>query len=266
MEKTRFEILSTELLEEYCKKISDTFLQKYQRLEESELSIDTFSFYTSVSAVFSSKIEGENIELDSYVKHKRFGIEFLPDYTRKIDDLYNAYQFAKTSACNAENISNIQKILTQHILPESRQGKIRTGNMYVTTADGRIEYVAASPFVVQSELEKFYTDLDTLLKMKLSLQEVFFYASMLHLVFVKIHPFDDGNGRSSRLIEKWFLAEKLGEKAWLIQSEKNYYLHHQTYYKNIRLLGLEYEELDYSKALPFLMMLPQSLTLNEETD
>jgi Fic family protein len=263
MKKIRFEIVSTELLEEYCEKISDTFLQKYQQLEESELSVDTFSFYTSVSAVFSSKIEGENIELDSYVKHKRFGIAFLPDYTRKIDDLYNAYQFAKTSACNAENISAIQKMLTKHILPEGRQGRIRTGNMYVTTADGKIEYVAAAPFAVQSELEKLYTDLDTLLKMKLTLQEVFYFASMLHLVFVKIHPFDDGNGRSSRLIEKWFLAKKLGEKAWLIQSEKNYYLNHQTYYKNIRLLGLEYEKLDYSKALPFLMMLPQSLMLND---
>lgn len=265
MEKIKFKLLPTELLEKYCESITDIFLQKYQHLEESELSIDTFSFYTSVSAVFSSKIEGENIELDSYVKHKRFGIEFLPDYTRKIDDLYSAYQFAKTAACNAENISIIQKMLTKHILPEGRQGKIRTGNMYVTTSDGRIEYVATSPFTVQSEIEKFYTDLDILLKMKLTLQEVFFFASILHLVFVKIHPFDDGNGRSSRLIEKWFLAKKLGEKAWLIQSEKNYYLHHQTYYKNIRLLGLEYEELDYSKALPFLMMLPQSLTLNEET-
>lgn len=266
MEKTKFEILPTELLEKYCENITDIFLKRYVKLQESELSIDTFSFYTSVSAVFSSKIEGENIELDSYVKHKRFGIEFLPDYTQKIDDLYNAYQFAKTSICNAQNISIIQKMLTKHILPENRQGKIRTENMYVTSDEGKIEYVAASPHSVKNELEKLYTDLDSLLRMKLTVKEVFFFASMLHLVFVKIHPFDDGNGRSSRLIEKWFLAAKLGEKAWLIQSEKNYYLQHQIYYKNIRMLGLEYELLDYTKALPFLTMLPHSLTLNEETD
>lgn len=266
MEELRFEILSAELLQKYCDSITDTYLNKYRQLIESELSIDTFSFYTSVSAVFSSKIEGEDIELDSYVKHKRFGIEFLPDYTQKIDDLYNAYQFAKKSTCNAENIFVIQKMLTKHILPEGKQGKVRTGNMFVTTTDGRIEYVAASPFAVNTELEKLYRDLNTLLETKLTIQEIFFFASLIHLVFVKIHPFDDGNGRSSRLIEKWFLAEKLGEKAWLIQSEKNYYANHQTYYKNIRLLGLEYEALDYSKALPFLLMLPQSLTINEETE
>ena len=135
--------------------------------------------------------------------------------------------------------------------------------MYVTTNEGKIEYVAASPYIVHAEMNKLYADIEHLLSAHLSMQEVFYYASLLHLVFVKIHPFEDGNGRTGRLIEKWFLAEKLGEKAWLIQSEKNYYSKHQTYYNNIRLLGLEYEELDYPKALRFLMMLPQSLIINE---
>ncbi|HEY5463431.1 MAG TPA: Fic family protein [Hanamia sp.] len=264
MKKNELKILSAGLLEEYCKSINDTYLKKYKELKESQLSIDTFSFYTSVSAVFSSKIEGENIELDSYVKHKRFGIKFLPDYTLKIDDLYNTYQLAKRNKCNRKNIELVHKMLTLHILSEKKLGKIRTGNMYITTEDGRIEYVATSPYTVKSEMEKFYNDLETLLKQKLSLQKVFYYASFLHLVFVKIHPYDDGNGRTARLIEKWFLAEKLGSQTWLIQSEKNYYLNHKTYYKNIRLLGMEYERLDYSKAMPFLRMLPQSLTLNEE--
>ena len=119
------------------------------------------------------KIEGEDIELDSYIKHKAMGMAFKPDY--------------------------------------------------------------------------------------LSIQEVFYYAAFIHLVFVKIHPWDDGNGRSARLLEKWFLAQKLGEKAWFVQSEKMYYQQHQTYYKNIRLVGLEYPELDYNRTLPFLLMLPQSV-------
>jgi Fic family protein len=134
--------------------------------------------------------------------------------------------------------------------------------MYVTTADGKIEYVACSPFEVQQELAKFYADMELLLKTEIGLQQVFYYAALLHLVFVKIHPFDDGNVRMARLLEKWFLAEKLGEKAWLIQSEKNYYRQHQVYYQNIRLLGLEYEQLNYEKALPFLLMLPKAL-INE---
>ena len=97
-------------------------------------------------------------------------------------------------------------------------------------------------------------------KSKLTINEVFFFAAMIHLVFVKIHPWNDGNGRSARLIEKWFLAQKLGDKAWFVQSEKKYYQQHQTYYKNILLLGLEYLDLDYSQALPFLLMLPNSIS------
>lgn len=131
--------------------------------------------------------------------------------------------------------------------------------MYVSTPDGRIEYVAASPFEVEPGMKKFFHDVAILLNAELTIEEVFFYASMIHLVFVKIHPWNDGNGRSARLIEKWFLAEKLGEKAWFVQSEKHYYQQHQTYYKNIRLLGLEYPDLDYKQALPFLLMLPNAV-------
>lgn len=265
MQEVKFEILSADLLEAYCNAVVSGLLTTYKSLTDSELSVNTFSFYTSVAAVYSSKIEGENIELDSYVKHKRFGIEFLPDYTQKTDDLYKAYQFAKSEKLNQENITKAHQILTQHILPKSKQGKIRTSNMYITTADGKIEYVTASSFAVPVELQKFYADMEALIQQQLTLQQVFFFAALLHLVFVKIHPYNDGNGRTSRLIEKWFLAEKLGEKAWLIQSEKNYYLQHSIYYKNIRLLGLEYVFLDFSKALPFLLMLPQSLNKNNNS-
>lgn len=264
MKNIHLNLLSSALLEAYQASVSEAYLKKYEQLEDSALSAGAFSFYTSVSAVYSSKIEGEDIELDSYVKYKRFGVAFQPDYTRKIDDLYNAYQFAKTAPCTPEHILSVHKMLTMHLLPENRQGKIRTGNMYVTTPDGRIEYVAVSPYLVETELNKLFEDLNLLSQAELTVQEVFYFASLLHLAFVKIHPFEDGNGRCSRLLEKWFLAEKLGEKAWLIQSEKNYYLQHQNYYKNIRLLGLEYDALDYTRALPFLQMLPLSLTLHEQ--
>jgi Fic family protein len=33
---------------------------------------------------------------------------------------------------------------------------------------------------------------------------------LIHLRLAQIHPFRDGNGRAARLIEKWFVAEKLG--------------------------------------------------------
>jgi len=56
------------------------------------------------------------------------------------------------------------------------------------------------------------------------------------------------------LLEKWFLIEKIGQKATSVQLEKNYYKHIKDYYANIRKPGLEYEGLDYGKSLDFLLM------------
>ncbi len=254
-------VIPVDLLEEYQQLAGKDLPSLFDKLMDAEISTDTFSFYTSVSAVFSSKIEGEDIELDSYIKHKKFGIEFLPDYTRKIDDLYNAYIFAQNNALNKKNIAKAHQLLSKHIVAKQYQGKIRVHNMYVSTPDGKIEYVAATPYEVEGEMTKFYADVDVLTSTQMSIAEVFFFASLIHLVFAKIHPFNDGNGRTARLLEKWFLAQKLGSKAWFVQSEKNYYQQHQLYYKNLRALGLEYLHLDYSKAMPFLLMLPGALTL-----
>ena len=264
MEPITLQIISTELLGRYCTEVDKDLSTVFDKLHDAEISTDTFSFYTSVASVYSSKIEGEDVELDSYIKHKKFGIEFLPDYTKKIDDLYRAYTFAKSNILNKDNISAAHTLLSKHIVAKHHQGKLRIHNMYVTTPDGNIEYVAATPFAVEGEMEKLYGDIAALLNQELSIPEAFFFASMIHLVFVKIHPWNDGNGRSARLLEKWFLGQKLGYKAWFVPSERNYYKHHQTYYKNIRALGLEYPELDYSKALPFLLMLSQSITGTEK--
>ena len=254
-------LISDILLQQYIENFPSGLAEKFNALHDAEISNDSFSFYTSVASVFSSKIEGEEIELDSYIKHKRFGIEFLPDYTKKIDDLYSGYTFAKTNCLSKNTIAKVHKILAKNIVAKHQQGKHRIHNMYVASDDGKIEYVAISPYELESEMEKFYNEVEELLLKSLTFEEIFYYASMIHLVFVKIHPWNDGNGRSGRLIEKWFLSEKLGANAWFVQSEKNYYKNHQLYYKNLRVLGLEYELLDYSKALPFLEMLPQSLLL-----
>ncbi len=253
--------IKTQLFPLYLSKISKDIKEKFNGLKEAEISTKNFSFYTSVSSVFSSKIEGEEIELDSFIKSKISGAEFQPDYTKKIDDLYNAYIFAQNHSLKKENLLESHQILTKNILQKNQQGVFRTSNMFVLTDDGRIEYVATLPSEVETEMQLFFEELQNLLNEKLSIEETFFYASLLHLVFVKIHPMNDGNGRLGRLIEKWFLAEKLGEKAWFLQSEKTYYQNHKNYYQNLRKLGLEYGNLDYGKSLDFLLMLTKFLEI-----
>lgn len=253
--------ISTSLLPEYLLSVQNKLIG-FENLKDAEVSTANFSFYTSVSSVFSSKIEGEEIDLDSYIKHKNLGIEFQPDYTKKIDDLYKAYTFAKENELNEANLLEAHKILTENILKPNLQGIYRKTNMYVLTDQGQIEYVATSPYELENEMKQFFFELNVSLSANFEIEEIFFYAALIHLIFVKIHPMNDGNGRLARLLEKWFLAEKLGERAWFLQSEKMYYQNHQNYYQNLRKLGLEYEDLNWENSLQFLLMLPKSLENN----
>lgn len=250
----KFKILSDILLNDFKKEINFFPLEKLEQNEKVDLPVDYFQFYKSVSSVYSSKIEGEDIDFDSYFKHKFLKIKFKPDYTRKVDDLCLAYDFIDTNELTLNNVKKAHSILSKSLLPKSQQGLIRNNPMFVLNSDDKIEYVATPPDIVKTEINKLFKDVELLLKEDIDIYEIFYYASFIHLVFVKIHPFQDGNGRIARLIEKWFLLKKIGKKANSIQLEKNYYIKLKDYYSNIKLLGLEYEELDYLKSLEFLLM------------
>lgn len=223
-------------------------------LDKIETPVDYFRFHNSVSSVYSSKIEGEDIDFDSFFKHKFLHVSYKPDYTKRADDLFMAYEFINDNKLNLENLKKAHAILSANFLPDSQQGLVRTNPMFVINSDDRIDYVAAEPNKLHGELQRLFADIEYLLDCELSYEKVLYFGSFIHLVFVKIHPFQDGNGRSARLLEKWFLMQKIGEKATAIQLEKNYYLNLQMYYQNLRILGLEYETLDYSKALNFVLM------------
>lgn len=249
-----FKILTDRLFIDYKSKVRDSPLDKIDNLKKVEVPVDYFEFYKSISSVYSSKIEGEDIDFDSYYKHKFLKVKFKPDYTRKADDLFSAYDFIDDNPLNLKNVRKAHSVLSANLLPKSQQGLIRTNPMFVINSDDQIEYVAASPEIVNQELDKLFHDIEILVANDLDAFEVFYYASLIHLVFVKIHPFQDGNGRTARLIEKWFLIEKIGQKATSVQLEKNYFKHLKEYYSNIKVLGLEYDDLDYNKALDFLLM------------
>ena len=253
------EIVSNDLLVEFKGRIDFDPLEHLTIKSEEQIPFDYFSFYTSVSSVYSSKIEGGNIEADSYIKHKFLNVRYEPDYTKKTDDLFEAYEFSQDKKLNKKNVLKAHEILSQNLLSITQRGILRTNPMFVLNEDDRIEYVACEPGKVKSEWTQLFNDVKKLRKSDLSMIEIFYYASFIHLVFLKIHPLQDGNGRTARLIEKWFLREKIGNKAISIELEKNYYSNQPMYYDNIRAIGLDYEELEYQKGLEFLLMTINSL-------
>lgn len=254
MDFSELEILNIDLLDEFNQKVDFNVAEALEKAQEFDMPVDYFKFYKSISSVYSSKIEGEKIDFDSFFKHKFLNVEYKVDYTQKADDLFEAYEFVEEKKITLENLKQAHSIITRNLLPKSQQGFIRTNPMFVVNDEDRIEYVAADSNILHRELDKLFNDILILTNKELNITEVFYFASLIHLVFVKIHPFQDGNGRTARLLEKWFLFDKLGAKATGIQLEKNYYKYLSDYYKNIKVLGLEYEQLDFKKALNFLLM------------
>lgn len=98
-------------------------------------------------------------------------------------------------------------------------GKYRTGEMQVVSgAMGRekVHYQAPSPEKVPEEMKRFIQwvnteeDIDEVIK-----------AAIVHLWFVSIHPFDDGNGRITRALTDMMLArsENTGKRFYSMSAE-----------------------------------------------
>lgn len=258
---SEFQILSRAHFEDYKKSLQSNFNADYLSIKSKPMDPDSFKVYNSLAVAFSSRIEGEKIETADYLKHKLLEIELSEDLVEKPDDLYEAYIFAQREKLKFDNFFKAHSILSKSLLPQEQQGRMRFGQKVISTEkDGKITYEACQASDVPKEFRKLFEDIDYLLKKDLTTEESFYFASYIHLVFVKIHPFDDGNGRSARLLEKWFLARKLDISVWSINSEKYYHDHLAEYYKNLEDVGFFYDNLDYGKANDFLGMLPKAIS------
>lgn len=255
----KFKILTSDYYDEYANQLKNDWLSAYNALDvKQNFNEKDFEHYVQSSATFSSNIEGNSIDFDTYLKNKTFKIKSKPKEMTEIDDLILAYNFAITNTLNKKNFLDSHKILSNTVLSlKSQKGKLRDQQVGIFSG-GKVEYMAVEPEFVKEEFNKLFDDINMLLKTTLTEKEVFYFASMIHLIFEKIHPFIDGNGRAGRLLEKWFIASKIGINAWSIQSEKYYAQHKAEYYQKIHI-GFNYYVLKMERCIPSLLMLPEAL-------
>ncbi len=218
----------------------------------------TFDYLTKASAVYSSNIEGNSVDLNSFMNYELSKEKFKTGKEiEEIEDLISAYGFAQSNSLNESNLLKCHAIFSKTFLIKSKRGKYRNEQVGVFGKSG-MAYLAVEPELVEREMKFFFTEIKKLLAADLSVAEVFYFAAFIHLRFAHIHPFRDGNGRAARLLEKWVIAEKLGSQFWKIPSEEYYKNNQAKYYETISL-GVNFYELNYSTCVPFLAMLPQCL-------
>lgn len=256
-------LLSDKLLDQYKKHQKYSILKHLNSLHK--MYDETLLFAFTKSSVFSSMIEGSKIDMSNYLFNKE--TKYQNSEMQQIDDLVKGYDFAKGHELNYNNILEVHKIVSSHFnIAPKYKGVIRDREVNIQSLDGKLVYSGCQNESLENELKAFFTEIQTLKNRRtMTYNEAFYYAALGHLIFVDIHPFADGNGRMSRLIEKWILNELIDDSnVWKIPSEINYWLKREKYYRNLNKLGKSYETLDYSKALDFLLMLPSSFGVSKK--
>lgn len=254
-----FQIISDNLLKKFEQQVKASVKKCFHELDLREFTVDDFKNYMIAGAVASSQIEGSTLDLNSFYQSKQNKTN--KKEVKEIENLLTAYQYAKRYSLSQTGLMNCHEILSSTFtnITKNQKGNYRKTMVGIRGWSGLV-YMAVEPQYIKKEMIKLFKDIDQLLNKELTLKETLYYAAYIHFVFAKIHPFADGNGRAARLLEKWFLAEVLGDGVWGIPSEKYYYDNRQDYYNSLNV-GMDYyetmERLD--QVLPFLKLLPKAV-------
>lgn len=253
-----YELCRRQLLPTYIAQYGG-FLGKYIRgrfhaARDENIRLD---FLLDAAAVYSSNIEGNTLNLSNFLNSRMSPRKHRPKEAQEIEDLVSAYAFARGKDLSEKHALRAHGMLSRDFVARSRQGKYRQEPVGVFSERG-LEYMAVEPVYVAQEMRELFGIIEELLEEKHLPAESFFWGSWIHLIIALIHPFSDGNGRTARLCEKWFLGSKLGERGFAVPSEECYWKMRPSYYRALKL-GVNYWEADIGKALSFFTLLPEAL-------
>jgi len=105
-----------------------------------------------------------------------------------------------TNEITLEDIKNIHHLILKGI-NNKNAGAYRIQNVGVVKSDGEI-HSFTEPLKIEEEMNTFIEWLHSQ-----TIQEPILLASLVHLKFVSIHPFIDGNGRAARLLMNLVLLQ-----------------------------------------------------------
>ncbi len=181
-------------LESY-KKLKKKDESKYRRIvSEFEISF----IYHSLS------LEGNPITLPDTIKILKENLIPANLKTTDIDEIknYQEAMFQMLKDTNERKPLSIQSVLDYHRIAMRHQtylaGSIRTISVHIK---GNPDFKTTSPEKIKEELDKLFDRYNEFIKRKnVPLEEILKFAVYFHNEFQHIHPFVDGNSRTTRLI------------------------------------------------------------------
>lgn len=201
-----------------------------------------------VSTYASTSIEGNPLpltEVKKILKSKpayiRESEKEVLNYNQALQDLNKEMEEGRVKL-SIELILKIQKQVTDGLLPAFESGHLRQQPVQVN--DPRTRQVKYLPPDIK-DVESLMSDLIEFVNSSRDKIDPLILAGIFHKQMVLIHPFTDGNGRTTRLATKVLLAE-MGLNTFNLFSFENYYNQNVTrYFERVGELGNYYDLVSY---------------------
>lgn len=181
----------------------------------------------------SNKLEGNTVTFQDtkFILEDNINVDCKVQELLEITNLNTAIKRYKSfGELSLELILDIHQALTSSILTEDNCGKIRTEDVFIV---GSMHYPPKPPLVkdlLLKEIEIFKSSEKTL-------YDIF----MFTYKFTFIHPFIDGNGRSSRIIMNALLSHYNYPRLTIDDTCKKFY------YKALEEASVQYKEANWIK-------------------
>ncbi len=248
--------------------ITSTLLANIKRIAELVTKLNNTHFTKLVLANFelrarevsthsSTSIEGNPLPLTEVKRIMKHAPEHVRDSEKEVLNYNKALTYLNSffkqnqSEINLKLILDIQKIVTDELIPKFQSGKLRQAPVFVNNPQTR-QTVYLPPD--HKDVPELIGGLIQYVNHSKSKIDPLIIAGIFHKQFVIIHPFIDGNGRTTRLATKILLAA-MGLNTFNIFSFENYYNQNVTkYFKNVGLVGNYYDlkdEIDFTEWLEY---------------
>jgi Fic family protein len=222
--------------------ISDLNNQKFPELVLARFEKDSYA----LSAHASTSIEGNPIPLTDVRKILKHTPAHIRDTEKEILNYNKALLYLNTLLSKPKPVTNAvicktQAIVIQDLMDKKNIGKYRVDPVVVN--DPRKRVIAYIPPNAE-DVSPLMGELISYLEKEFNITDPLILAGIFHKQFVVIHPFIDGNGRTTRLVTKYLLA-RMGLDTFQLFSFENYYNQNVTkYFSSVGVFGDYYDIAD----------------------
>lgn len=238
----------TDRLLENIKQISNLVNELNDRRFPHVVVVEFERIARAVSTYASTSIEGNPLPLTEVKKilkskpeHIRDSEKEVLNYNKALQDLNERLEQGKVRL-SLELILKIQRQVTVELLPAFESGHLRKQPVVVN--DPRTRQTKFLPPDVE-DVESLMKDLIEFVNSNRNKIDPLILAGVFHKQMVLIHPFMDGNGRTTRLATKVLLAE-MGLNTFNLFSFENYYNQNVTrYFQKVGEFGNYYDLTSY---------------------